>query len=286
MENKLHGRVMISIAKAEYIRWVTNPRMIIAAVFCVFMRTLAVEPLLEHAEKMGIRINVLEPFVAVGNSSLLVLMMPLLFLVLISDYPVLEENTLFVVHRVGKHNWFGGQVLFLLGADISFLLAIFGVSILISGGVFGSGWSDVVTKYLSVYPLEDASFASCLLPSNLYNQLSLGSAAVQTLALLAAYQLLLSLILYVFKLLHMRTVGMLADVLLMALGMVSWSLGAGWMWAFPLANTLVWAHFTQILSAPVYPVWCSYAYFGIWAAAALVCCLLALKRTCFLGEMK
>ena len=45
-------------------------------VLLVFMRTLAIEPLLERAAKMGIPLNILEPFAAIGNSGMLVMLMP------------------------------------------------------------------------------------------------------------------------------------------------------------------------------------------------------------------
>ncbi len=286
MVRRINIRAMGAIARAEYIRWVTNPRMIILAVFVVFMRSLTVEPLLEHAAKMGMPINVLEPFIAAGNSSFLALMLPLLFLVLISDYPILAENTLFVVHRVGRMNWFLGQFLFLLMADISFLGALLIASILISGGTFGTDWSDVVTKYLSVYPAEEMSFASNLLPSNLYNQLTLGQALLHTLLLLGANLLLMALILYVFKLMGRRVLGIMVDILLMAGGIAAWSLGLDWMWGFPMANTLVWAHYTKILREPVYPVENSYIYFGIFITVVLICCILLLKKVRFLGDVK
>ena len=61
-------KCVLSVARSEYIKWITNPRVIIVGVLLVFMRTLAIEPLLERAAKMEIPLNILEPFVAIGNS--------------------------------------------------------------------------------------------------------------------------------------------------------------------------------------------------------------------------
>ncbi len=69
------------------------------------MRTLAVEPLIERAEKMDLSLDILEPFAAVGNSGMLVMLMPCVFMVLVSDYPKMTGNTLFFVQRTGR--WFG-----------------------------------------------------------------------------------------------------------------------------------------------------------------------------------
>lgn len=90
-------KCMFSVARSEYVKWITNPRIIIIGVLIIFMRTLAVEPLIERAEKMDLLLDILEPFAAVGNSGMLVMLMPCVFMVLVSDYPKMTGNTLFFV---------------------------------------------------------------------------------------------------------------------------------------------------------------------------------------------
>ena len=51
-------KCVLSVARSEYIKWITNPRVIIVGVLLVFMRTLAIEPLLERAAKMEIPLNI------------------------------------------------------------------------------------------------------------------------------------------------------------------------------------------------------------------------------------
>ena len=258
--NKL--RCILAVARTEYLRWLTDPRVIIVGVLLVFMRSLAVEPLLERAVKFGEKLNILEPFVAVGNSGMLVMLMPCVFLILISDYPKMTGSTLFFIRRTGKTNWFWGQVLFLLMAIATFLLAVLVGSMLVSGGVFSDSWSNTVTKYAARFPNEADSFVSQLLPSNLYNQLSLFSAVLHTIALMTMYLFSLSLIIYFFKLIHIQSFGLFAAIFIVAAGVMTCSLKSQSMWAFPMANTIVWLHYDEILSRRNFPVWCSYAYFA------------------------
>ena len=255
-------RCVFAVARTEYLKWLTDPRVIIVGVLLVFMRSLAVEPLLERAVKFGEKLNILEPFVAVGNSGMLVMLMPCVFLVLISDYPKMTGSTLFFIRRTGKTNWFWGQVLFLLMAIATFLLAVLVGSMLVSGGAFSDGWSNTVTKYAARFPNEADSFVSQLLPSNLYNQLSLFSAVLHTLALMTMYLFSLSLIVYFFKLIHIQSFGLFAAIFIVAAGVMTCSLKSPSMWAFPMANTIVWLHYDEILSRRNFPVWCSYAYFA------------------------
>ena len=265
--NKL--RCILAVARTEYLRWLTDPRVIIVGVLLVFMRSLAVEPLLERAVKFGEKLNVLEPFVAVGNSGMLVMLMPCVFLILISDYPKMTGSTLFFIRRTGKTNWFWGQVLFLLMAIATFLLAVLVGSMLVSGGAFSDSWSNTVTKYAARFPNEADSFVSQLLPSNLYNQLSLFSAVLHTIALMTMYLFSLSLIIYFFKLIHIQSFGLFAAIFIVAAGVMTCSLKSQSMWAFPMANTIVWLHYDEILSRRNFPVWCSYAYFATAITALL-----------------
>lgn len=274
-------KCIAAVARTEYLKWLTDPRVIIVGVLLVFMRTLTIEPLLERAVKFGEKLNILEPFVAIGNSGMLVMLMPCVFLILISDYPKMTGNTLFFIKRTGKLNWFLGQLMFLAMAIITFLLFVLIGSMLISDGSFGFKWSDTVTKYEARFPSESGSFTSQLLPSNLYNQLSLTSAALQTLVLMALYLFMLSLIIYFFKLIHIQSIGLFAAVFIVAAGVMTCSLKVRSMWAFPMANTIVWLHYEEILSREIFPVWCSYAYFGIAILIGLMLDFGAVKKLQF-----
>lgn len=258
-----HMKSIVSVARTEYVRWITNPRIIIIGVLLIFMYTLSVDPLLRRAVKFGVPLNFLEPFIAIGNSGKLVMLMPCVFLILISDYPKMTGNSLFFMHRTGRLHWFFGQILFLLLAIMTYLSMIIGGSIIMSKGIFSGTWSEVITKYNAMFPEEANSFASGLIPSNLYNQLSLVTAFLQTILLMSAYLYILSMVIYLFKLLHLHSAGLFGAVTIVAVGVVTCSLKAKTMWLFPMANTIVWLHFDEILSAPDKPVWYSYIYFVI-----------------------
>ncbi len=257
---------IFSVAKTEYIRWITNPRIIILGVLLIFIKTLAIEPLAARAEKFGEKLIIFEPFIAVGNSGMLAMLIPLVFLVLLADYPKFGGNTMFFISRTGKRNWLCGQILFLISAIFTFMNAILLSSILFSGGKFGTNWSDAVTKYNSRFPEEAFNFDSQLLPSNLYNQIPMIKAVLQTFILMSAYLLTLSLIIYLFKILFGNATGFAAAMGIIALGVTTTSLYSELRWAFPMANTIMWLHYEEILKEPIYPVWASFLYF----AAAII----------------
>ncbi|MBQ8120981.1 MAG: hypothetical protein IJ172_09435, partial [Ruminococcus sp.] len=157
-------------------------------------------------------------------------------------------------------------------------LAVLIGSMLVSGGAFSDGWSNTVTKYAARFPNEADSFVSQLLPSNLYNQLSLMSAVLHTLLLMTMYLFSLSLIIYFFKLIHIQSFGLFAAIFIVAAGVMTCSLKSPSMWAFPMANTIVWLHYDEILSRRNFPVWCSYAYFASAITALLAANVTAARK--------
>ena len=270
------------VARTEFVGWITNPRIIILGILLVFIKTLAIDPLTARAEKYGEPMVILEPFIAVGNSGYLTLFIPLVFLVLFSDYPKLGGNSLFFISRTGKKEWLCGQILFLVMATAAVIGIILGASVLLSGGVFGTEWSESVRKYTSRFPEEANNFDSQLLPSNLYNQIPMMTALWQTIVLLAGYLLTLALVIYLLKMLFSSSVGLAGAVLLIAVGTVTTSLYSPIKWAFPTANTIIWLHYTEILSKPIYPVWASFAYFGVLIAALIAGNFVALRKLNFM----
>ena len=124
-----HGKFSISkiwhIAKMEYIKLIMDPRMILIVAALVFAYQFITVPLLQNAAMMGKPINVYEPFVALLNSNFMILLVPAVFLAIMSDYPRIDGNTLFVVQRAGKGNWFFGQILYAQMSILSYLLVVF-----------------------------------------------------------------------------------------------------------------------------------------------------------------
>ena len=277
-------RKIWGVARTEFVGWVTNPRVIILGVLLIFIRTLAIDPLTARAERFGDTMIVFEPFIAVGNSGALTLFIPLVFLVMFSDYPKLGGNSLFYISRTGKTAWLCGQILFLIMAVTAFLGAIFAASMLFSGGHFGTEWSEAVRKYAARFPEEAYNFDSQLLPSNLYNQIPMMTALWQTSVLLAENLLVYALIIYLLKMMFSSSVGLAGALLVMALGTATTSLYSPIKWAFPTANAIIWLHYEEILRAEIYPMWASFAYFAVLLAALIGGNFIALKRLKFTEE--
>lgn len=256
----------------EFVKWVCDARMVIVAVLLIFINNFAVSPLTNNAELMGEPLNILEPFIAVANSEILILIIPIVFLTLIADYPKVDTNTVFYIVRIGRANWFVGQVLKLVFMIVSYLAVIFLGTVLpmLSKGFWYNGWSNVATGFVKMFPDRRGDFGVALLPENLYNQLSVFEAAVKSYLLVAAYLMIIGLILLVFSLFKRKTVGFIICGGMISLGMAFSAIRTNLMWTMPMANSITWLHYTKYFKKPIMPMSFSVIYLLVLIAVLLV----------------
>jgi hypothetical protein len=278
--NNFSLRKSFSVAKVEFVKWVCDARMIILAVLLIFIKSFAIDPLISNAELMGEPLNILEPFIGVANSGAVLLIIPLVFLTLIADYPKIDTNTVFYIIRVGRLNWLVGQVLKLIFMAVSYLAVIFfgAVIPMLSKGFWYNGWSNVATKFAQTFPEKSGNFGVQLLPENLYNQLSVFSAAVQSYLLIFAYLLIIGLILLSFSLIKQKTLGFVLCGTIISLGTAFCSIKTTLMWTMPMANSIIWLHYTKYFRQPVVSMAFSVIYLTFFIAVLLVFCGIAISR--------
>ncbi len=272
--------------RTEYVKWLTNPRNILIFVMIIFVKTMALDPLFDKADKFGSEIGILEPFAAVGNSALLIMFLPAVYLVLMSDFPKFDGGAMFSISRIGKREWLFGQILFSVMSTLTYILTMFVLITVFSLGNadFSLSWSDCTRHYIAKFPDETTSFAVRLLPSNLYNQIELVPAVLHTFFLLFLYLFLLSLILLNFKISSMKNVGLFANLTVIAFGFVTCMMSTKIMWAFPMANSIIWLHYTEILREPIMPIWFSYAYFAVMIISLIITAMFVVKKSNFITE--
>lgn len=260
-----------SVALTEWIKWICNPRMLIVAVLVVYIYSFAVVPLMERSVKMGQPLNMLEPLIAIGNSGQLALIIPLVFMALMSDFPKTDGSTIFIMHRTGRFNWAVGQLVFAVISIITYLGSIYVITtaFIMNRTFLTNGWSTVVKKYDVLYPQESGSFAAQLIPENLYNHMTPYSSVIQTYLLMFLYLLIIAMILLVFNMLRRKAVGFLISAGMIAFGTLFCSLNSGIMWAFPMSNAIVWLHYTDIYREAIMPISFSYIYFAVFTVVLL-----------------
>lgn len=273
-------------AKNDFLKWLLSSRMIILAALAVFIYVCAVAPLNANAALMGKPLNAVEPYIAALNSGSLLLVIPLGFLAISSDFPKIDRAAMFGIIRTGRLNWFLGQLTNLVMMCAAYLLFIFIASTAQTAftGFWSLNWSDVALHFAQEFPEQAMNFGVLLLPKNLYNHLSLSGAAVQSTLFVFLYLATLGMIMMCFTILGKKSAGVIVCGGLIAAGSALCSIRAELMWALPMANSVVWLHFTEFRRVPFYPIWCSWLYFVVIIAFLLIFSLIILRKSdCFIN---
>jgi len=267
-----------SAARTEYVKWLFSTRMIIMLVIVVFIQSFAIAPLQKNAELMKDTLNIFEPFIAVANSSTLILIIPLTFLTLIADFPKIDNNTVFYIMRSGRYSWLTGQIIKLVMMAVTFLFVILAGSTIpmLWQGHLSSEWSRVVTDFVKEFPEKTGNFGATLLPGNLYNQMTLPSAAIKSYLLVFAYLMILGLILLSFSLIKRKTLGFVICGAVISLGTAFYSIKTILMWTMPMANSIVWLHFTRYFSQPIVSMSFSVIYLTVLIAILIAFCYVSI----------
>lgn len=265
---------------AELRRIFLDPRLLTVGMLLVFIYNLVVKELFSRAEKTGLPVNAAETFIAIGSSGVLLLFLPSVFLILISDHPSMGSHTLYSIHRAGRLRWLFGEIFGALLSTIIYVVAMLAAccAMTLPRGFLGAEWSDTVTKYVSMFPDERFTMLSQYLPSNLFNQMSLTFALLHTILLLILYLFSLTLIITFFRILGMKAAGIAAAFGVVAAGVLTCAIQVKAMWAFPMSHTVTWLHYDTALREPKVPMYVSYIYFGVFIALGIIANIIAIKK--------
>jgi len=285
MDSRFSVSRIFRIMSVDLYKWIVNSRMVVAAAMIVFVWSFAIDLLINISKEMNSPLNFIEPFIAVFNSRTLCLVTPAVYVFLISDYPHLDRNSLFILHRVHKREWLLGQFLFFIASSFIFMSVIFIFSVIPNAinSFAANGWSLVVTRYGVYNPDKAQSFAANLITNELYNQIAPYQAAALSFLLNWLYMILLSTILLMFHVLNLRKIGVPVLISIIAIGSALGVFRSKGMWYFPMAHTMISLHFTQYLKEPIMKIEYSIMYFAGMILLILIFCLIMIGRTDFLN---
>ncbi len=279
-ELKISLRKIFNVAKIEYTKWIFNPRMIILIVMFTFMYDYIIEELLNAADKMNSLIMIYEPFIAMANSQLLLMIIPAVFIVLISDFPKTDGNTMFYISRVGKLNWMFGQMVFAIASAVTYLVGILVISmtLVVQKGYSKNVWSPVITEYTRNFPNDVKSRIPQLINGRLYNNMTPNQALLLTLSLILLMLVMIEMMLLLGFSLGKRILGMLFAYMVIGIGSSLSLVESGFRWAFPSAHSIAWVHFDPVLKIQKVKITTSYLYFAIILVVMFIVSLITMKH--------
>ncbi len=268
------------MAFAEYKRWLCNPRILLLIILIIYARESVGKVLCEHAVAMGESLHWLEPYLALNNSVVAILIMPVFFLVLMSDFPVMEGSYLWAIYRTGKIKWIATQMLFSLFSILTVMFGMFISSIISCWGSMKmeGGWSRVVTHYYLAFPEDANSPTAKFIQGDIYNQLEVGEAFGLSVTLTVLMLLLYCAILLCGKIYGRKYLPLGICIGLMGIGAALRLMGTKWAFLLPSAHALLSGHLHEYLRKPIVPYWMSYLYYVVALAVVLGIAIIGVKR--------
>lgn len=268
------------MAGMEYRRLVSDSRVILLVVELLFAYQFITVPLLNNAKMMGTSINVLEPFIALVNSNLMVLVLPSIFLVLMSDFPRIDGNTWFLIMRSGKTNWLLGQILHGILSTVSFMVVHFIGMVLpvLPYGFVGNVWSSATLDFTRRFPEYAQNSGANGIPPEIYYHMSPYRAVGMGALLLGCYLMVLIMILLCLYLIGNKKLGILSAAAIIAMGMGLCTTVSMSRFIMPMAHSLLGVHYTKYYHQMIVPLSTSFIYFGVLLSALFIVCLWSNKR--------
>lgn len=258
-------RKIIRVCQAECYHFLCSGRLALVLAVWVFAYQFITVPLLQNAERMHVSLLVIEPYIALINSNFMILIMPVLFLVLLSDFPRVDANAYFYLVRTGKTNWVLGQLLYGVVITAGYLLMQFAGMVIpvLAEGRWGTGWSPVITDFAREFPEYAQSAGAVSIQPQLYYHVPPWEAALVGSALLAAYLYLLLLIKLLCFLLRAKTMGLLLCFFVIAFGTGLCTTFSQMRFLMPMGNSILGIHYSQYYMEMVFPLEYSVIYFAV-----------------------
>ena len=266
-------------ARTTYTDWLISPRLLIFGFVFMFGFTYFIKPMNELTHRLNTPINILEPFCAMANDRYALPLIVLGFMVLISDFPRLNDFAAFSLFRTGRTPWLIGQVLFLFMSGLTYIGFILGSSMLcvMNSAYFLNAWS-LVQKTLNL-GTEQARALNGLYPfarmdNSVLRQARPLEALLHGVLLILLFIVAVGCVQLLFALMQKKIISVFVNLSACAVGLILLIVDIKVKWLFPISNAVFGWHYDGTFNETNMPISASYIYFG----AVITLMLLLLRR--------
>lgn len=269
-----------TLTKREYISFLYSKKTFLMLFSLVFFSEDVVGKMVELSVETGMSINKLEPYLLIFSYTKYALIVPVMFAVLLSNFPVRENSGMFSIVRMGRKAWMLGELLYALFAGLTYLLLLLLGSILAMGqtGVFANQWSSYTTDFYSQYPERFAENAELFIGAGTTTQGTPFYVLIQGMILMLLNLFFLAQLQMAFKMIGQKTLGLFTVIAITVFGAVGVNYFGILKWIFPMAHAIYGTHFREFLAKPECSLGVSYIYFVVLNLIAFMLNLVLVKN--------
>ena len=270
-------------ARTAYTSWLLNYRMLVLGFVFMFMFTYFIKPMQELSRVFDTPMNVLEPFCAVVNSRTFLPLVIMGYMVLISDFPRLNDSAAFMLFRSGRLPWLCGQIMFLFMSSLTYILSIlFSSMICVASNSFMlNAWSLVQRKFWIADDAVKQAHPFAGIDNSVLRQSRPYEALVHGIVLVVLFAVVVGCVQLVFALRQKKVISVFINVSGIAAGLIMLIVDIRLKWLFPISNCVFAWHYHSMFNYVLFPIQYSYIYF-VSLIAALIILLWRMAKSCSL----
>jgi len=267
---------LIRMAFVELSGLLRSSKVLILCLYLIFVNIQVIDPLRGVSQDMNGKLSVFEPFIAISNSGIILLVLPLLYIVMMADYPREGGVQYFIRIRSNLRSWITEQIIF------SFFASVIVVTVVVLGSMILSidfvdispRYSDALMRYSEVFPEKAGGYITNLFPTQFYNQTTAVGSFLYSVSIWILFYNALSLIIITMSFYSQKIAGIIIDSVLVIAGAISSNI----QWFFPLPHVVLYMHYEEYAAIPkISPGW-SYLYFISLNVILIVVCLVFAKK--------
>ena len=188
--------------------WKGSVRIIVVFIMCIVMTVYRSLEYINYAREIGGIMNCFETYITVINNGWFGIIMFILTLLLFMDAPFIDNNSLYVVSRIGRYRWCVGKILYIFIAAIIFNGVILLTAILSSVAYSfpGNIWSET---FLGVVNGDAVSkgFDVTFYNTEIVQFLSPAGTAFMSALLMVLLDCMVGMLLYLLNLVNGKVIG-------------------------------------------------------------------------------
>lgn len=257
-------RKALSVTRNEFVSLIHKPKLLLIIVSIVFMIDSVAKPMKDLSIELGYQLNIAEPFIFITSKGINIVIIPLIFIAILSDFPSAENSGYFSLIRNGRMSWLIGETLFAVLSSVIYILIIFlSVAIYCADNSFiGNNWSDYTLRTYIDYP-DVFLYGTMFLDTSVYTQGTPIAILFQTLLLMMMYIFILVMLMLMFRIIGKKSFGIITAIGITFVGLPSYATSSPTRWIFPITHTAYNWHYNEFFSEPYCNMSTSYFYFAI-----------------------
>lgn len=273
------------VLRTEAIQTLRQTKTLMLLFFITFLYESILSPMSALCEETQLSVQTFEPFILICNGSANMILIPLVYIFLISGFPCCSRGY-FQMIRTGRKRWLLGEIMFVIFSAFVMLLLIFAGSAAFTAKDQepSNVWSPFMTVMRENFPLLYADNHLLFLDTATVAHGTPLSVFLYTFLTMWIYLVITGLLILLGTVIGKRIPTVTAAAALSVTGGAVVRFG-GASWLFPMIHTQFGMHYNSLLSTVYFPLWDSLIYLLLLAAVLAALCRHFLDRTVIGGAL-